>query len=145
MVQVYGAKTFSNNNNWLRRKLFEAIGVDPAKGAVKKAVAGSSGGRRRRGGAAQGAVRVARAPRGVRGADMDWFAPRSSAMYDRGAPLGQYWSGEPEVEVEADEDDDDEEHCHVAEALLALGGSGSSSPDESCRWGGVRLLQLWLL
>lgn len=28
---VYGAKTFSNNNNWLRRKLFEAIGVDPAK------------------------------------------------------------------------------------------------------------------
>lgn len=35
---IYGAKTFSNNNNWLRRKLFEAIGVDPAKGAGKKPV-----------------------------------------------------------------------------------------------------------
>lgn len=34
--EIYGAKTHSNNNNWLRRKLFEAIGVDPAKGAGKK-------------------------------------------------------------------------------------------------------------
>lgn len=43
---VYGARTFSNNNNWLRRKLFEAIGLDPSKGAVKKPGAGTQ--RRRR-------------------------------------------------------------------------------------------------
>ena len=43
---VYGTKTFSNNNNWLRRKLFEAIGMDPGKSATKKASAG--GPRRRR-------------------------------------------------------------------------------------------------
>lgn len=43
---VYGARTFSNNNNWLRRKLFEAIGLDPSKGAVKKQGTGSQ--RRRR-------------------------------------------------------------------------------------------------
>ena len=43
---VYGARTFSNNNNWLRRKLFEAIGLDPSKGAVKKPGGGTQ--RRRR-------------------------------------------------------------------------------------------------
>jgi len=43
---VYGARTFSNNNNWLRRKLFEAIGLDPSKGAVKKPGTGTQ--RRRR-------------------------------------------------------------------------------------------------
>jgi len=43
---VYGTRTFSNNNNWLRRKLFEAIGLDPSKGAVKKPGAGTQ--RRRR-------------------------------------------------------------------------------------------------
>lgn len=44
---VYGARTFSNNNNWLRRKLFEAIGLDPSKGAVKKPGAGGTQRRRR--------------------------------------------------------------------------------------------------
>jgi hypothetical protein len=43
---VSGTKTFSNNNNWLRRKLFEAIGMDPGKSTAKKGVAG--GQRRRR-------------------------------------------------------------------------------------------------
>lgn len=43
---VYGTKTFSNNNNWLRRKLFEAIGMDPGKSSTKKA--GVGGQRRRR-------------------------------------------------------------------------------------------------
>lgn len=43
---VYGTKTFSNNNNWLRRKLFEAIGMDPGKSTTKKA--GAGGQRRRR-------------------------------------------------------------------------------------------------
>ena len=43
---VYGARTFSNNNNWLRRKLFESIGLDPSKGAVKKPGVGTQ--RRRR-------------------------------------------------------------------------------------------------
>lgn len=60
---VYGARTFSNNNNWLRRKLFEAIGLDPGKGATKKP--GPVGGQRRR----RVAVRQQRAhaSRGVRG------------------------------------------------------------------------------
>ena len=39
---VYGTKTFSNNNNWLRRKLFEAIGMDPGKSATKSYI-GRSG------------------------------------------------------------------------------------------------------
>lgn len=42
---VYGTKTFSNNNNWLRRKLFEAIGLDPGKSNTKKS---NVGGQRRR-------------------------------------------------------------------------------------------------
>ncbi|RMZ52317.1 hypothetical protein APUTEX25_005070 [Auxenochlorella protothecoides] len=33
---VYGTRTFSNNNNWLRRKLCEAIGIDPGKGPSAK-------------------------------------------------------------------------------------------------------------
>lgn len=32
---VYGTTTHSNNNDWLRRKLFEAIGAAPMKAAVK--------------------------------------------------------------------------------------------------------------
>eukprot|EP00890_Picochlorum_soloecismus_P001756 jgi/Picsp_1/2581/NSC_00812-R1_hypothetical protein COCSUDRAFT_64981 [Coccomyxa subellipsoidea C-169] len=42
---VYGTKTFSNNNNWLRRKLFEAVGLDPGKSNTKKS---NAGGQRRR-------------------------------------------------------------------------------------------------
>lgn len=63
---VYGARTFSNNNNWLRRKLFEAIGLDPSKGAVKKPGGGTQ--RRRR-------PAKAAAPRAV-GARIQRRAPR---------------------------------------------------------------------
>ncbi|KAL4452584.1 hypothetical protein ABPG75_008246 [Micractinium tetrahymenae] len=102
---VYGAKTFSNNNNWLRRKLFEAIGVDPAKGAVKKAAAGG-GGRRRRGATAP---RVPRAPARA-------SKPRVAATR----------AGEYELAAELE---DDEDHSHVAEALLALGEAAAFVED----------------
>ena len=32
---VYGSVTHSNNNDWLRRKLYEAIGAAPLKSATK--------------------------------------------------------------------------------------------------------------
>lgn len=67
---VYGARTFSNNNNWLRRKLFEAIGLDPSKGAVKKT--GSGGTQRRRRQASKPASRPSSGPRSVRRARGDY-------------------------------------------------------------------------
>lgn len=32
---MYGTSTHSNNNDWLRRKLYEAIGASPVKAASK--------------------------------------------------------------------------------------------------------------
>ncbi len=88
---VYGTKTFSNNNNWLRRKLFEAIGMDPGKSATKKAT--QTGPRRRRnpsGGIKATSITSTR-------------KTRPPARYARRS----------KAEVE-------EEQHHVAEALLAL-------------------------
>ena len=88
---VYGTKTFSNNNNWLRRKLFEAIGMDPGKSATKKAT--QTGPRRRRnpsGGIKATSITSTR-------------KTRPPARYARRS----------KAEVE-------EEQNHVAEALLAL-------------------------
>jgi hypothetical protein len=64
---VYNARTFSNNNNWLRRKLFEAIGLDPGKGTTKKP-AQAAGQRRRRVSRLTSQVRTTRTSRGARGA-----------------------------------------------------------------------------
>lgn len=91
---VYGARTFSNNNNWLRRKLFEAIGLDPSKGAVKKPGAGG-GQRRRRSGVNKSAARAVRT----------MAAPRNSS---------------PRIPRRSRMMDDLTDHT-VAEALLALG------------------------
>lgn len=149
-LAVYGTKTHSNNNNWLRRKLFEAIGVDPAKGAVKKAAGGGAGagGRRRRGCTARGGgARAPRAPRAVAApcgssVDIDWFAPRSSCCisqqqtvldYERQQFAEQYIEHCYEQDAGMEEDED---HSHVAEALLALGDAVSASLEESCRCGG---------
>jgi hypothetical protein len=63
---VYNARTFSNNNNWLRRKLFEAIGLDPGKGTTKKP-AQAAGQRRRRVSRLTSQVRTTRTSRGARG------------------------------------------------------------------------------
>lgn len=88
---VYGTKTFSNNNNWLRRKLFEAIGMDPGKSATKKAT--QTGPRRRR-------VSTA----GIKATSItSTRKTRPPARYARRS----------KAEVE-------EEQNHVAEALLAL-------------------------
>ncbi|KAL4438966.1 hypothetical protein ABPG77_006903 [Micractinium sp. CCAP 211/92] len=141
---VYGAKTFSNNNNWLRRKLFEAIGVDPAKGAVKKAAAG--GGRRRRGAAAPRAPRApvrsakprAAAARGGWGgysAADEWELYPGTSGHGYSQPYAQQYNDsaiQPAVDYEMPVDvDDDEDHSHVAEALLALGESAASGEDGS--------------
>lgn len=67
---VYGARTFSNNNNWLRRKLFEAIGLDPSKGAVKKA--GTGGTQRRRRQSVKASPKPPSGPRSVRRARGDF-------------------------------------------------------------------------
>lgn len=88
---VYGTKTFSNNNNWLRRKLFEAIGMDPGKSATKKAT--QTGPRRRRASTA-----------GIKATSItSTRKTRPPARYARRS----------KAEVE-------EEQNHVAEALLAL-------------------------
>jgi hypothetical protein len=88
---VYGTKTFSNNNNWLRRKLFEAIGMDPGKSTTKKAT--QTGPRRRRTGAT-----------GVKATSItSTRKTRPPARYARRS----------KAEME-------EEQNHVAEALLAL-------------------------
>lgn len=136
--QVYGAKTFSNNNHWLRRKLFEAIGVDPAKGAVKKAAAG--GGRRRRGAAVPRAPRApartakprAAAARGGWGgyspAD-EWELYPGTAGYAFGQQYGEYALPAGEYAAPAEMEDDEEDHSHVAEALLALGEAAATAED----------------
>ncbi|PSC73981.1 hypothetical protein C2E20_2710 [Micractinium conductrix] len=137
---VYGAKTFSNNNNWLRRKLFEAIGADPAKGAVKKAAA--AGGARRRRGAAPAARRapakkVQCAPRGgwhVAASAWDEYpgqyeqTPAAAAAYgDRShPPPASYFYAEAEAMS------DDEDHSHVCEALLALGDAAAAAATDDC-------------
>ena len=87
---VYGTKTFSNNNNWLRRKLFEAIGMDPGKSATKKAT--QTGPRRRRTGVTIKAASV-------------------TATRRTKPPLRYARRSKAEME---------EEQNHVAEALLAL-------------------------
>lgn len=88
---VYGTKTFSNNNNWLRRKLFEAIGMDPGKSTTKKAT--QTGPRRRRASTA-----------GIKATSItSTRKTRPPARYARRS----------KAEVE-------EEQNHVAEALLAL-------------------------
>ena len=88
---VYGTKTFSNNNNWLRRKLFEAIGMDPGKSTTKKAT--QTGPRRRRTGTV-----------GIKATSItSTRKTRPPARYARRS----------KAEVE-------EEQNHVAEALLAL-------------------------
>lgn len=76
---VYGARTFSNNNNWLRRKLFEAIGLDPSKGAVKK----PGGGTQRRRRPAKPA-----APRAV-GARVQRRAPRAEPIDLDNQPIAE--------------------------------------------------------
>ena len=88
---VYGTKTFSNNNNWLRRKLFEAIVMDPGKSATKKAT--QTGPRRRRTGV--GAIKAASVTATRRTKPPLRYARRSKAEME-------------------------EEQNHVAEALLAL-------------------------
>ena len=88
---VYGTKTFSNNNNWLRRKLFEAIGMDPGKSTTKKAT--QTGPRRRRAGST-----------GIKATSItSTRKTRPPARYARRS----------KAEME-------EEQNHVAEALLAL-------------------------
>jgi hypothetical protein len=87
---VYGTKTFSNNNNWLRRKLFEAIGMDPGKSATKKAT--QTGPRRRR-------------------ATLAMKATSITATRKTRPPLRYARRTKAEME---------EEQNHVAEALLAL-------------------------
>lgn len=44
MQCVYGSVTHSNNNDWLRRKLYEAIGAAPLKSTTKGKGRKSSGG-----------------------------------------------------------------------------------------------------
>lgn len=92
---VYGTKTFSNNNNWLRRKLFEAIGMDPGKSSTKKAT--QTGPRRRRAGVALKATSV-------------------TATRRTKPPLRYARRSKADLE---------EEQNHVAEALLALAEFGS--------------------
>lgn len=49
MQEVYGSATKSNNNSWLRRKLYEAVGVAPLKASTKgkaRKPGGSSGSRK---------------------------------------------------------------------------------------------------
>lgn len=110
---VYNSVTHSNNNNWLRRKLFEAIGLDPTKGSAKKAAAGMAPKRRR---TAAGAVRA-------RGSGGRGAAGRRAAAAARAAaatttavapsPEGSWTEAGWEAPVGADD--------KVAEALLALG------------------------
>lgn len=49
--EVYGSATKSNNNSWLRRKLYEAVGVAPlkanTKGKARKGAGSGSGGSRK--------------------------------------------------------------------------------------------------
>lgn len=94
---VYGARTFSNNNNWLRRKLFEAIGLDPSKGAVKKP--GAGGQRRRRTGISKSVARSVAKSTAI---------PRNTS---------------PRIPRRSRMTDDVTDHT-VAEALLALGDYG---------------------
>jgi hypothetical protein len=95
---VYGTKTFSNNNNWLRRKLFEAIGMDPGKSTTKKAT--QAGPRRRR-----------TAVNGVKATSI------TSTRKTR-PPLRYARRSKAEME---------EEQNHVAEALLALADFASEA------------------
>jgi hypothetical protein len=95
---VYGARTFSNNNNWLRRKLFEAIGLDPSKGAVKKP--GAGGQRRRRTGVSKSVARSVAKSTAI---------PRNTS---------------PRIPRRSRMRDDLTDHT-VAEALLALGDYGA--------------------
>jgi hypothetical protein len=102
---VYGARTFSNNNNWLRRKLFEAIGLDPAKGAAKKPGAGGGAARRRRApkpAPKPAAPRLHRRSRADVEEDNRSAAEALLALGDLAADLLQY--GDDEAEDEEEED-----------------------------------------
>jgi hypothetical protein len=63
MQEVYGSATKSNNNSWLRRKLYEAVGVAPLKASTKGKArkSGSSSGSRKS--AAQKEAKAARCAR----------------------------------------------------------------------------------
>eukprot|EP00887_Chlorella_sp_A99_P003337 scaffold26.g3337.t1 len=117
---VYNSVTHSNNNNWLRRKLFEAIGMDPTKGSARKAAAGVAPKRRRAAGAA-----AARKPAGGRGSRR--AAAATATRYEAPPSRAGSWG----VRVE---DDDSAEPSRAAEALLALGEAAAMAEEseEGC-------------
>lgn len=64
LQEVYGSATKSNNNSWLRRKLYEAVGVTPlkasTKGKARKSHAPAHGSHARKPAAPKDAARCAR-------------------------------------------------------------------------------------
>ncbi|KAL4445414.1 hypothetical protein ABPG77_011239 [Micractinium sp. CCAP 211/92] len=61
--EVYGSATKSNNNSWLRRKLYEAVGVAPLKANTKgKARKGAASAHRKAGGSHSSKSRSPKAP-----------------------------------------------------------------------------------
>lgn len=135
---VYNSVTNSNNNNWLRRKLFEAIGLDPTKGTAKKAAAGVAPKRRR---VATNATRGQGGGRGAAGRRAAAVARAAATVATARAPsLGSWATDEDASGGEADDATADD---GLASALLALGEAAdmleaeeSTDPDSIPRYSG---------
>lgn len=91
--EVYGSATKSNNNSWLRRKLYEAVGVAPLKANPKgkgRKAAGASGSRKSAG-HKEGGGGKARLPKLAvkvkRSADTPCASPLRQAMAAAAGPV----------------------------------------------------------